>query len=191
VLNNLGRQIDIHGGGEDLIFPHHENEIAQSEAATGARPFARLWMHVALVRLKGEKMSKSDGNMVFVRDLLKRHPADAIRLYLLSTHYRRPLDFDEDALSASDEQARTLAAASRVPPNWSGTENIDAKGRSLRFDEAINDDLDTPRAVQEMCGLAEELLNAADGTATYRARATLRALASRLGLSLETGAPER
>jgi cysteinyl-tRNA synthetase len=191
VLNNLGRQIDIHGGGEDLIFPHHENEIAQSEAATGARPFARLWMHVALVRLKGEKMSKSDGNMVFVRDLLKRHPADAIRLYLLSTHYRRPLDFDEDALSASDEQARTLAAASRVPPNWSGTENIDAKGRSLRFDEAIDDDLDTPRAVQEMCGLAEELLNAADGTATYRARATLRALASRLGLSLETGAPER
>jgi cysteinyl-tRNA synthetase len=185
VLNNLGRQIDIHGGGEDLIFPHHENEIAQSESATGARPFARLWLHVALVRLGGDKMSKSDGNMVFVRDLLERHTSDALRLYLLSTHYRRPLDFDDDALVVSAETARTLAAASRVPPNWSGTENIDAEAKSRRFDEAIDDDLDTPRAVQEMCHLAEELLNAPDGTATYRARAALRALAARVGLSLE------
>jgi cysteinyl-tRNA synthetase len=185
VLNNLGRQIDIHGGGEDLIFPHHENEIAQSETATGARPFARLWLHVALVRLGGDKMSKSEKNMVFVRDLLKQHTSDALRIYLLSTHYRLPLDFDDDALGVSAETARTLAAASRVPPNWSGTENIDAEAKSRRFDEAIDDDLDTPRAVQEMCGLAEELLNAPNGTATYKARATLRALAARIGLSLE------
>jgi cysteinyl-tRNA synthetase len=187
VLNNLGRQIDIHGGGEDLIYPHHENEIAQSEAVTGARPFARVWMHVALVRLAGEKMSKSDGNMVFVRDLLRRHSADAIRLYLLSTHYRQPLDFDEDTLSSSAEKARTLAAAARIPPIWSGGETIDAEGRIRRFDDAIDDDLDTPQAVEEVCGLADELLSAADGAATYRARATLRALAARLGLSLEVG----
>jgi L-cysteine:1D-myo-inositol 2-amino-2-deoxy-alpha-D-glucopyranoside ligase len=185
VLNNLGRQIDIHGGGDDLIYPHHENEIAQSEAATGARPFARCWVHVAMVRLGGEKMSKSGKNMVFVRDLLKRHSPDALRLYLLSTHYRDPLDFDESALSRYGERAKKLAAAARIAPKWSGAKTIAADATAARFDTAIDDDLDTPAAVDELSRLADELLRVGPGAATYTARASLRALAGRLGLSLE------
>jgi L-cysteine:1D-myo-inositol 2-amino-2-deoxy-alpha-D-glucopyranoside ligase len=189
VLKNLGRQIDIHGGGVDLIYPHHENEIAQSETATGVRPFARFWMHVAMVQLNGEKMSKSEGNMVFVRDLLARHSPDSLRLYLLGTRYRQPLDFDEQKLAACGDVAETLAAAARTPPRWSGDDEIDAEGSRRRFLQAMDDDLDTPTAIEAMCGLAHRLLGAPRESATYNARATLRLLASHLGLSLEAARP--
>src|SRR5947209_13806235 len=93
-LKYLGAPLDIHGGGQDLIFPHHENEIAQSEAVPEGRPFARFWMHTGMVFLGGEKMSKSLGNMVFVRDLVPEYGADAVRLYISSSHYQDELNYD-------------------------------------------------------------------------------------------------
>ncbi|MGH2500699.1 MAG: cysteine--tRNA ligase, partial [Candidatus Limnocylindria bacterium] len=110
-LRHLGERIDIHGGGSDLVYPHHENEIAQSETATGVRPVVGIWMHVAVVRLDQAKMSKSDGNMVFVRDALRRAPPQALRLYLLDVQYRRPFDHDERRLARAGERAVALAAA--------------------------------------------------------------------------------
>ncbi len=95
---HLGKSFDIHGGGHDLIFPHHENEIAQSECVHGGAPFVRLWMHNGFLTVNGEKMSKSLGNFFTVRDLLGKWPAEAIRLLLMKTHYRAPLDFTEDGL---------------------------------------------------------------------------------------------
>ena len=93
----LGESFDIHGGGEDLIFPHHECEIAQTEAATGA-PFARYWLHNGMVNLGAEKMSKSLGNTLWIREILKRHDADAVRLWILGTHYRNQLEYAEERL---------------------------------------------------------------------------------------------
>ncbi len=137
-MSHLGVPVDIHGGGDDLLFPHHEAEAAQGEALTGTRPFARFWMHVGMVRLDGAKMSKSDGNMVFVRDLLERHPADAIRLYLLSKPYRAPFDHDEAALEAA------AALTSRLTRLAAG---VPGAGESPEIVAALDDDLDTPAAV--------------------------------------------
>ena len=105
----LGESLDIHGGGQDLIFPHHENEIAQSEASTGHQPFSRFWVHNGLLRLGDDKMSKSLGNLVSVEDALERHDPDSLRLYFLSSHYRSPLQFTEEgcaAMSRSTERLR-------------------------------------------------------------------------------------
>ncbi len=127
----LGRAFDIHGGGEDLIFPHHENEIAQSEAATG-EPFARYWLHNAFLELKGEKMAKSVGNVVSPRELLARHRGVVLRYALLGAHYRSPLEFSEEVLAdaaASYDRLATFATnaarALGVPvgrwrPGWAG-----------------------------------------------------------------------
>ncbi|MBM4434609.1 MAG: cysteine--tRNA ligase, partial [Chloroflexi bacterium] len=114
-LHHLGERIDIHGGGSDLVYPHHENEIAQTEAATGKRPFVRFWMHVAPMRLNAAKMSKSDGNMVFVRDALDRTGPEALRLYLLDKHYRRRYDHDEVRLARAAERQRALARRLGAP----------------------------------------------------------------------------
>ena len=111
-LRHLGAQIDIHGGGSDLIYPHHENEIAQSEGATGKRPFVGWWMHTGAVRLQAEKMSKSLGNMIFVRTALETTTREALRLYLLDSHYRRPFDHDEAELVRARERTAALAEAS-------------------------------------------------------------------------------
>jgi len=97
-MKYIGEQIEIHGGGTDLIFPHHENEIAQSEAATGKKPFVKYWLHTGLLNINGEKMSKSLGNFIRVRDLVKKWHPDAFRLYIISTHYSTPIEFSERAL---------------------------------------------------------------------------------------------
>ncbi|HEV2250604.1 MAG TPA: class I tRNA ligase family protein [Candidatus Limnocylindria bacterium] len=109
IRHHLGDRIDLHGGGSDLIYPHHENEIAQSETATGLRPFARTWTHVAPMQLGGRKMSKSDGNMIFVRDALKTTDPRALRWYLLERHYRTPFDHDEALLDRARLRQRALA----------------------------------------------------------------------------------
>jgi len=184
-LQYLGLQIDIHGGGTDLMYPHHECEIAQSEAATGRQPFARFWVHVEMVRLGGEKMSKSDGNMVFVRDLLRRYSPDALRLYLLSTHYRTPLDFDEQSLAQQQEVAETIAKAASTSVRSASTPDAKLADVIADFDQALDDDLDTPRAVQIVERLTASIASRGDGVA-YGARRALRSLSSRLGLQLVT-----
>ena len=145
-LHHLGERIDIHGGGSDLIYPHHENEIAQSEACTGKRPFVRWWMHVASVRLNAAKMSKSDGNMVFVRDALERASPQAVRLYLLDLHYRRPFDHEDSWLARSVDRQRALAARLGVGPV--GPIGRDRPTRAVLA--ALDRDLDTAGAIREL-----------------------------------------
>ena len=148
----LGEQLEIHGGGADLIYPHHESEIAQSESFTGRRPFARFWVHTGMVRYQGEKMSKSLGNMVFVRDLRRRYSADAIRLCLLGHHYRESFDFEEAELRPAQELADALAAAVSEP----GDGSDGAAGQSLAAGlAALDDDLNTPGAIAALRTLPE------------------------------------
>jgi L-cysteine:1D-myo-inositol 2-amino-2-deoxy-alpha-D-glucopyranoside ligase len=189
-IKHLGRQIDIHGGGDDLIYPHHECEIAQSEAVSGARPFSRFWIHVAMARLDGHKMSKSEGNMVFVRDLLARFPPDALRLYLLSTHYRAPLDYEEQGLHRAQELATAVASAARLPIAAGGTTELPPDDYVARFDAALDDDLNAPAAIEVLRSMTDDVLESwSAGTSILAARRALRVLASRLGLQLEVATP--
>jgi L-cysteine:1D-myo-inositol 2-amino-2-deoxy-alpha-D-glucopyranoside ligase len=145
-LRHLGPRIDIHGGGNDLVYPHHENEIAQSECATGERPFVGWWMHTGPVRLEAEKMSKSRGNMVFVRTALETATPQALRLYLLDGHYRRPFDHDEARLARAGERASALAGAL-------GRGAIGPLGRDGATREvlaALDDDLDTRAGIRAL-----------------------------------------
>jgi len=140
-LEHLGPEVDIHGGGADLIYPHHESEIAQSESAAGVRPFARIWMHTGMLRYQGEKMSKSLRNLVLVRDLLARYDADSIRVLLLRHHYREPWEYTQDQLDdAAAWMARLRAAAERA--------HIGPGDGALEVRAALEDDLDTPRALR-------------------------------------------
>jgi cysteinyl-tRNA synthetase len=163
----LGRGFDIHGGGEDLIFPHHENEIAQSEGATG-EPFARYWLHNAFLELKGEKMAKSVGNVVSPRELLRRHRGVVLRYALLGAHYRSPLEFSEeviaDAAASYDRlatfatnAARALGAAGgELPPAAVGEGPSDPAGWRGRFQAALDDDLNVPAALAVLFDLVAE-----------------------------------
>jgi L-cysteine:1D-myo-inositol 2-amino-2-deoxy-alpha-D-glucopyranoside ligase len=149
----LGHPIDIHGGGDDLIYPHHESEIAQAEAA-GVAPYVRHWVHVAMVNLDGVKMSKSLGNLVFVRDLAGRVPGAAVRLLLASHHYRTSWSYaDAEVHAAGARLARYVAAM-----QGAGTMDADrARDHERRFFERVDDDLDTPGALRELDTIAEEL----------------------------------
>ncbi len=138
-MEELGSVIDIHGGGSDLIFPHHEAEILQSEHLTGQRPFARVWLHTGMVALDGTKMSKSLGNLVFVRDLLACFEGGAIRRYLLEHHYRSDWDYDEEDLKRAAAGHETWARAAERPGRRRDLEDA--------FDAALRDDLNTPRAI--------------------------------------------
>jgi L-cysteine:1D-myo-inositol 2-amino-2-deoxy-alpha-D-glucopyranoside ligase len=180
VLKHLGRQIDIHGGGADLIFPHHEAEIAQGEALTGEPPFSRYWMHVEMALLDGEKMSKSKGNMVFVADLLKRYSADALRFYLLGTHYRTPLDYDEQGLDEAAMMASRLSRAASTRLDRTRPDDGSWETSLQSFIAAMEDDLDTPAALLALDRLGHAVLE----HGVYRAQRALRSLATRLGLSL-------
>ncbi|MFQ5839857.1 MAG: cysteine--tRNA ligase [Candidatus Methylomirabilales bacterium] len=156
-MRYLGETFDIHGGGEDLIFPHHENEIAQSECATG-RPFARFWIHNGFVRVGADKMSKSLGNIFALREVLDRYPADAVRLFLLSTHYQSPLEFTEEKLEESAKALEKLGllidseAGSAGPGEMAPTIATEALLNDLarleaQFVEAIEDDFNTAKAI--------------------------------------------
>jgi len=138
----LGATVDIHGGGADLVFPHHESEIAQAEAATGQKPFVRFWVHTAMVRHDGEKMSKSLGNLVMVRDLLRTCSPDALRLYLGNHHYRDPWSYSEAELEQAEKLAfRLKAAATAIGGQGAAS---DPAGAEAAFRAAMEDDLDTP-----------------------------------------------
>jgi cysteinyl-tRNA synthetase len=144
----LGETFDLHGGGEDLIFPHHENEIAQSEGSSG-QPFASHWAHVSFLRLGDEKMSKSLGNIVNVRDALEKFPCEALRLMLVQTHYRSPLEFTMDAVGEAEKvlvrMYETLARAFEEPASGQLVPEADQVREDLRA--ALGDDMNTPRAL--------------------------------------------
>jgi cysteinyl-tRNA synthetase len=148
---HLGECFDIHGGGLDLIFPHHENEIAQSECAHTGRPFVRLWMHNGYLVVNGEKMSKSLGNFFTVRDLLAKWPAEAIRLLLLKTHYRAPLDFTEEGLrQARVELDRFYNAVRKFDPQGRLYDLASSLTAPADVADALGDDLNTPLAVARL-----------------------------------------
>jgi L-cysteine:1D-myo-inositol 2-amino-2-deoxy-alpha-D-glucopyranoside ligase len=186
----LGPVIDIHGGGADLLFPHHECEIAQSECATGEKPFVRFWLHTAMVRHEGEKMSKSLGNLIMIRDLLEQGwSADALRLYLARHHYREAWSHDEQKLAQAEEFARLLRLAV-VTPGGHGPQ-LGVGLLAQEFAEAMENDLDTPRALAVLKQLAQEIVVSIDtGQDVSRAQALLRQLAAVVGLRLDAPAVE-
>ncbi len=179
----LGPSIDIHGGGFDLVFPHHECEIAQSENAFGVEPFARYWSHVAMVGYNGEKMSKSLGNLVLVADALKSYSADALRLYLFSNHYRTPWTYEDIEVDQWAQVADDLIEAVDLPAY--GIENeLDVSAARDRFFNAMDDDLNTPAAIAALQEIANAILESPEDDNTRDAQRTLRELSDILGLTL-------
>ena len=180
----LGPSIDIHGGGADLVFPHHEAEIAQSENAFGVEPFARFWVHVGMVGYNGDKMSKSLGNLVLAGDVLANYSSDAIRLYLFSHHYREPWAYDEVELDRWAGVAEDLIEAVEIPA-YGIEEELDVGTLRDRFYAALDDDLNTPLAIEILREIATGILESPEEDDVREAQRTLRELAGVLGLTLE------
>ena len=188
-LKYLGDTLDIHGGGQDLIFPHHENEIAQSESFTGIKPFVKYWLHNGLVQLGEEKMSKSVGNLITIKEALEKYSADAIRIFILSSHYRSPLTYSEEGLAAAEAGVeRLVRVISRDDPTGGVGEALDAKSYRRQFIEAMDDDFNTAQALATLFDLARDINQAGDsGLGFIKAKSVLSELACNvLGLKLET-----
>jgi len=194
-LRYLGEQIDIHGGGNDLIFPHHENEIAQTESLTG-KPFARYWMHNGMLQLKGEKMAKSVGNLVTIEDFLATHSADVFRLLVLNAHYRGPLTYTEDVVQQAQAALSRLRSALRparpsehAGPEAAGDLGQESETARRRFVEAMEDDFNTPEALAAIFELVRATNLARDsgveGETLGKAQAVLLELSGVLGLRLD------
>ncbi len=195
-LDHLGEQIDIHGGGSDLIFPHHENEIAQTEAITG-KPFVRYWMHNGMLQLKGEKMSKSTGNLVPINEFIQDHPGDVMRLIVLSSHYRSPLTFNSDVIEANQRALERILSAKRSAlPGAEGApqamlEKLDEQAQTTRqgFLEAMNEDFNTAGALGHIFDLVRVINQARAENATDEelapAQKELNELSGVLGLELK------
>ena len=189
----LGQPFDIHGGGQDLVFPHNENEIAQSECVAGT-PFARYWIHNGFVRLAREKMSKSTGNILTIREVLRRFDPAALRLYVLTTHYRNPIEFSEDALAEAQRAVeRIYQAVSRgnPAPDRSPAGSPDP-GALDDFRGEMDDDFNTPRAlavVFDEVRAVNRLLDRGNGPDLDARRNALRVMAEALGLM--QASPER
>lgn len=195
-LNHLGEQIDIHGGGNDLVFPHHENEIAQSESYTG-KPFARYWIHNGMLQLSGEKMSKSIGNLVTIEEFLAHHPADALRMLVLNSGYRNPLAYSEEILAQAEKAIDRLRSALKPAlPGAQGAsqsslstlkDQIDATDKG--FVEAMDDDFNTAGALACLFELVRVINQArADGATDVElspAQELVRRLTGVLGLTLD------
>ena len=181
----LGETIDIHGGGQDLIFPHHENELAQSESYSNSKPFVRFWMHNGLLRFGEDKMSKSLGNIISVKEALERFSPDALRLFFLSSHYRSPLVYSEHNVEAQERASERLMAALRPSATADGDQRLEAEQFRERFVEAMDDDLNTPRALAALFDLAREINRGREERYdASNAQAVLRELADVLGLRL-------
>ena len=175
---HLGHTIDIHGGGQDLIFPHHENEVAQGTCAHGAL-YCRTWVHNSFVTVDGQKMSKSLGNVLLVRDLLQQAPGEAIRLALLSTHYRRPLDWSAQRLTAARQALTRFYASLAKVEHVSALADTTPDAQVL---EALRNDLNVPGALTRLHALRTELDEAATDTARAQAKSRLLVSAGVLGL---------
>ena len=183
----LGAQVDIHGGGQDLIFPHHENEIAQSEGFNGTGPFVNFWMHNGLLQLGDSKMSKSVGNLVSVHDAINSFTPDAIRLFILSSHYRGPLTYSDAILQTQEraiERLRTAAFAQPIVPT-SG-DAVSPGPFKEKFISAMDEDLNTPQALAALFDLAREINRGREASKDVEAaQSTLLELCAVLGLTLE------
>ena len=160
IEKHLGNTIDIHGGGQDLIFPHHENEIAQSTCAHDHKVFCRYWIHNGFVNVNYEKMSKSIGNVLLVHQLLENAPGEAVRYALLSTHYRSPLDWTDELLASSKKSLDRLYGTLEESSDVQATEP--SKQLTEKFYKALEEDLNTPLAFSELHALAKLANNARD-----------------------------
>ena len=186
-MTYLGATLDIHGGGQDLIFPHHENEIAQSEASTGEIPFSRYWVHNGLLQLGEDKMSKSLGNLVSVEEALENYTPDAIRLYFLSSHYRSPLSYSDEGCAAMERSADRLRHALKSDPTaTSPGKPMDPAPFQEQFLAGMDDDLNTPKALAALFDLSREINRQRDdGHSIAAAQDCLRHLGSILGLTFQ------
>jgi cysteinyl-tRNA synthetase len=194
-LEFLGDQIDIHGGGQDVIFPHHEDEIAQSESYTGKAPFVKYWLHNGLLRPseEQEKMTRHLGNFVSCEEALERYNPDAIRVFVLSSHYRSPITWTEEGILAADRGLERLRAALRPASGetGSGGEDLVAAAEAARekFMEAMDDDFNTARAIAHLFDLARVVNQGRDAgvpaEALAPAQGVLRELVDVLGLTLQ------
>ncbi len=194
-LHHLGEEIDIHGGGNDLIFPHHENEIAQTESLTG-KPFARYWVHNGMLQLSGEKMSKSIGNLVTIEDFLAEHEADVLRMMVLNSGYRNPLTFNDEVISQTEKALTRLHSALKAAqPGETGAAQAvldEIQGQMTAtetgFIESMDDDFNTGGALGNLFDLVRSINKARDEGATDKeltpAQDLLRKLSGVLGLQL-------
>ena len=178
IEKHLGESIDIHGGGQDLIFPHHENEIAQSCCAHDGKPFANVWMHNGFINIEGEKMSKSLGNFRMDNDLLEQYPGEVLRYVILSAHYRSEQNFGKDLLDSAWRSLDTLYGFLRTQVDVDA-ETVDISNSDAY--QALLDDLNTPVVISELHKLAREM-NAADTGARAAAKGRLLAVAGLMGL---------
>ncbi|MCL0091908.1 cysteine--tRNA ligase [Dehalococcoidales bacterium] len=183
-LKYLGDTLDIHGGGQDLVFPHHENEIAQSESFTG-KPFVKYWLHNGLMQLGEDKMSKSLGNLITIKEALERYSADAIRIFVLSSHYRSPLTYSEEGLEAAERGADRLRQVAHGEGRGE-KEGLDIEPYRKRFIEAMDDDFNTAQALATLFDLAREINRGNEfGYSVVSAQQLLLELADVLGLTLK------
>jgi cysteinyl-tRNA synthetase len=197
-LHHLGETIDIHGGGNDLIFPHHENEIAQSESLTG-KPFANYWMHNGMLQLSGEKMSKSLGNLITIDEFLSQHSADSLRMLIFTGHYRKPVQFNNESLAGAERALERLRSGLRpAKGNLSTGEAADTlreatENARVAFTEAMDEDFNTSGGMAAIFELVRATNSARDagvsGPFFEAAQRTLRELAGILGMQLEDVAP--
>lgn len=195
-LNHLGEQIDIHGGGNDLIFPHHENEIAQSESFTG-KPFATYWIHNGMLQLSGEKMSKSVGNLVTIEEFLSRHPADALRMMVLNSGYRNPLSYSEDILSQAEKGIERLRSSLKTAEIGAGGASeialktlADQMDATLSgFQTSMDNDFNSAGGLAQLFDLVRVINQTRDEGATNEqlepAQTLIRKLTAVFGLSID------
>ena len=179
----LGEHFDIHGGGQDLQFPHHENEVAQSECAHGGKPFARFWLHNGMLNFGGAKMAKSVGNIQRVHDLVRQHPPEALRYALLSAHYRQPLEWSDGLI---EQCVRTL---DRLYGTLRDLADVDAgPATPASIEAALDDDLNTPAALAEIARIAGEARKAASAEEKAALKTQLLGAGKVLGLLQQTPA---
>ena len=198
VFHHLGEQIDIHGGGNDLIFPHHENEIAQSESLSG-KPFARYWMHNGLMQFSGEKMSRSLGNLIPLKEFLDKHGADVLRIMVLNSSYRHPLTYGDDVVEQAERGLERMRGGLRPAlPGAKGAElgalDQQSEGAKPAFLQAMDDDFNTAAALGVLFELVRQINQARDAGATneqlHAAQQLLRELSEILGLRLQSAEKE-
>jgi len=189
IRNVLGETIDIHGGGEDLVFPHHENEIAQSESLFD-KSLAKYWMHNSFVQVSAEKMSKSLGNYKTIKDLLQNYSADTLRLLVLQTHYRNPIDFTADSLAAAKSAVLRLVRAAALHSDVDQNGDVPSKVQTAiadaekQFSEAMDNDFNTAVAITVLFSLADKVFQTKDATEQKAYAGALVKLAKVLGFTL-------